>query len=153
MNTLDVWLRPFLDGIISRSGLHKLDWEMILLSRLTYEQQSKFEKLVPEKIVVPSGSSIRLNYFDDGRSPELHVRLQEVFGLIETPRVNNGIVPVTMNLLSPAFRPVQVTSDLKSFWLNTYFEVRKELRSKYPKHFWPDNPLEATAVRGVKRRT
>jgi ATP-dependent helicase HrpB len=151
-STINDWLRPFLNGINGRAGLKKLDWEMILLSRLTYDQRSRFERLIPEKLIVPSGSSIRLLYFEDGRSPELHVRLQEVFGLLDTPRINDGRIPVTLNLLSPAYRPVQVTSDLKNFWANTYFEVRKELRSRYPKHSWPDNPLEAVAVRGVKRK-
>jgi ATP-dependent helicase HrpB len=152
LSTMNDWLRPFLNGINGRAGLEKLDWEMILLTRLTYDQRSRFERLIPEKLTVPSGSSIRLLYFEDGRSPELHVRLQEVFGLLDTPRINDGRIPVTLNLLSPAYRPVQVTSDLKNFWANTYFEVRKELRSRYPKHSWPDNPLDAVAVRGVKRK-
>lgn len=152
MNGLDLWLRPFLDGVTGRAGLNKLDWEMILMNRLSYDQRLQFEKLIPEKLIVPSGSAIRLNYFEDGRAPELHVRLQEVFGLLETPRIFNGKVSVIMNLLSPAYRPVQVTADLRNFWSSTYFEVRKELRSRYPKHHWPDNPLEAIAVRGVRRK-
>jgi ATP-dependent helicase HrpB len=82
----------------------------------------------------------------------MEVRLQELFGLAETPRVNDGRVPIMLHLLSPGFKPVQVTQDLKSFWNTTYFDVRKELRTRYPKHSWPDDPWTAEAVRGAKRR-
>jgi ATP-dependent helicase HrpB len=95
---------------------------------------------------------ISVNYYSDGRQPELAVRLQEVFGLLETPTVNNGRIKIVMHLLSPGYKPVQVTQDLKSFWGNAYTEVRKELRSRYPKHSWPEDPWTAKAVRGVKRK-
>jgi ATP-dependent helicase HrpB len=95
---------------------------------------------------VPSGSKIKLEYFPNGNVPVLAVRLQEVFGLADTPRINNGKVPVLMHLLSPGYKPVQVTSDLKSFWSTTYFEVKKELKRRYPKHAWPDDPWNAPPV-------
>ena len=87
-----------------------------------------------------------LQYFSDGRPPIMEVRLQEVFGMVETPTVNEGRNSVVMHLLSPGYKPVQVTQDLKSFWANTYAEVRKELRARYPKHSWPDDPWSARAV-------
>ena len=110
------------------------------------------DELAPEGIIVPSGSFIRLRYFGHGENPVLAVRLQEIFGMIETPVVNSGKNGVIVHLLSPGFKPVQVTSDLKSFWSGTYFEVRKELKRRYPKHSWPESPLTAEAVRGVKRK-
>jgi len=110
------------------------------------------DKLAPAKIKVPSGSAISVEYQPNGASPVLAVRLQEVFGLADTPMVNGGKNTVVMHLLSPGFKPVQVTSDLRSFWDNTYFEVKKELRRRYPKHAWPDDPWTETAVRGVKKK-
>ena len=101
---------------------------------------------------MPSGSRIRIQYFPDAAPPILSVRLQELFGLLQTPRVNGGKTPLVIHLLSPGYKPVQVTSDLESFWHSTYFEVRKELKRRYPKHAWPDDPLVAQAVRGVPRR-
>ena len=108
--------------------------------------------MAPEKIEVPSGSSIKLNYRDNGEAPILAVRIQEVFGLAETPRINNGQQALLMHLLSPGFKPVQVTSDLKSFWSDAYFEVKKELKRRYPKHVWPEDPTAEPAIRGVKRK-
>jgi ATP-dependent helicase HrpB len=96
---------------------------------------------------------ITIQYYEDGRKPELAVRLQEVFGLLETPTVNEGKTKILLHLLSPGFKPVQVTQDLKSFWGGAYAEVRKELRARYPKHSWPEDPWAAQAVRGVKRKT
>lgn len=129
----------------------KIDLKAAIWSLLTYEQQLEIDRLAPTHIVVPTGSKIRVDYRPGAEAPVLCVRLQECFGLTDTPRVNDGKQPVLMELLSPGFKPVQLTQDLKSFWGNTYFEVRKELRRRYPKHEWPDNPLEAEAVRGVKR--
>ena len=102
---------------------------------------------------MPTGSNIRIDYRQGAEAPIVSVRLQECFGLQDTPRVNDGKQPVLMELLSPGFKPVQLTQDLRSFWDNAYFEVRKELRRRYPKHAWPDNPMEAQAVRGVKRKS
>ncbi len=131
--------------------LKKVDMKSVIWSLLSYEQQQEIERLAPSHITVPTGSRIRVDYRIGAEAPVLCVRLQECFGLTDTPRVNDGKQPVLMELLSPGFKPVQLTQDLKSFWENTYFEVRKELKRRYPKHYWPDNPLEAEAVRGVKR--
>ena len=153
------WLPYFLGGEtgarltrITTSDLKRIDLTQVLWSQLSYEQQQAVERLAPTHITVPTGSRIRVEYRQGAELPILRVRLQECFGLTETPRVDEGRRPVLMELLSPGFKPVQLTSDLHSFWENTYFEVRKELRRRYPKHSWPDNPLEAEAVRGVARR-
>lgn len=146
------WLGPFLGGVYKRSELLKLDLNAILSSLLPWDLNAKLNVITPSRLEVPSGSAIRLTYFSDGRPPVMEVRLQEVFGLTETPRVNEGRTPVIMHLLSPGYKPVQVTQDLKSFWNTTYAEVRKELRTRYPKHSWPEDPWTAEAVRGVKRR-
>ncbi len=104
----------------------------------------------PSHWEVPSGSRIAIDY-SDLDAPVLAVRLQELFGLADTPKIAGGRVPLTLHLLSPAMRPVQVTRDLASFWSRGYFEVRKDLKGRYPKHHWPDNPLEAPATRGTRR--
>lgn len=150
--TNDAWLAPYLSNIKKPEDLKKIDLRTVLQHNLEYDLQSQLAKLAPEKIKVPSGSSIKFNYQTKGETPILAVRLQEVFGLIETPTVNNGKVTILMHLLSPGFKPVQITSDLNSFWRNAYFEVKKELKARYPKHHWPDNPLEAEPLRGVKRK-
>ena len=150
------WLPFYLekDGrvITTISEMRKIDMESVLWNMLSYEQQQKVSRMAPTYIMVPSGSKIQLRYRKGSEVPVLSVRLQECFGLTATPRVNDGKVPVLMELLSPGFKPVQLTADLQSFWQDTYFEVRKELRRRYPKHYWPDNPLEAVAQRGVKRK-
>ena len=153
LNTLERWLSPFLLDLYKRSDIVKLDMHSILMTLLPWELQTRFTVLAPTALPVPSGSMIRLQYFPDGRPPVMEVRLQEVFGLLETPAVNEGRNKVILHLLSPGFKPVQVTQDLKSFWATTYAEVRKELRSRYPKHSWPEDPWTAQAVRGAKRRT
>jgi ATP-dependent helicase HrpB len=151
--TLEEWLAPFLTGIRKRDDFAKLDLETALKSALTYQQAQRLETLAPSKMQVPSGSNIKLEYAMDGGTPVLAVRLQEVFGLLETPTINEGRTSVLLHLLSPAYRPVQVTQDLRSFWQNTYPNVRKELGRRYPKHSWPEDPWTAQAVRGaVKRR-
>ena len=96
--------------------------------------------------------NIALRYFNDGQSPVMEVRLQEMFGLLETPTINQGRTKIMLHLLSPGYKPVQVTQDLKSFWQTTYHEVRKELRMRYPRHHWPEDPWTAEAVRGAVRR-
>ena len=123
----------------------------MLWALIPYDLQQDIDRLAPSHIQVPTGSQIRVDYRRGAEAPVLSVRLQECFGLERTPCVDNGHRPVLMELLSPGFKPVQMTQDLQSFWQNTYFEVRKELRRRYPKHYWPDNPLEAQAVRGVRR--
>jgi len=134
------------------TALRKIDLCAALWSLIPYDLQQHIDRLAPSHIVVPTGSHIRLDYRVGAEAPVLSVCLQECFGMDETPCVNDGKVPVLMELLSPGYKPVQLTSDLRSFWQNTYFEVRGELRRRYPKHYWPDNPLEAEAVRGTKRR-
>ena len=115
--------------------------------------QQELKKLTPEKIEVPSGSSIKIEYVKNGEQPILSVRLQELFGLPETPKINRNKIGLVIHLLSPGFKPVQVTSDLHSFWNNTYHEVKKELKRRYPKHSWPDDPWNAPAIsKGGKRK-
>lgn len=149
--SLTRWLEPFLAGMKSLDDLRRLDLAEALLSQVSPEDRRQLERWAPTHVRVPSGSRIPLDY-SDPRAPALAVRLQEVFGMTETPRIAGGRVPVTMRLLSPAQRPVQVTRDLASFWRDAYFEVRKDLRGRYPKHHWPEDPLEATPTRKTKRR-
>jgi ATP-dependent helicase HrpB len=118
---------------------------------LTFDQQQNVTRLAPTHVTVPTGSSIRLEYRSGAEAPVLRVRLQECFGLLDTPRVDDGRRPVLMELLSPGYKPVQLTRDLRSFWSGAYFEVRKELRRRYPKHAWPEDPLAAEPVRGVRK--
>ncbi len=151
LENLPQWLTPYLNNIYKRSDLLKLDLLMMLQSILPWELSNRLNDLAPARLSVPSGSDIKLQYFADGRPPVMEVRLQEMFGLLETPTVNEGRNKIMMHLLSPGYKPVQVTQDLKSFWQNTYHEVRKELRMRYPKHYWPEDPWTAEAVRGVKR--
>ena len=117
---------------------------------LPREQLKELENSVPEKIEVPSGSQIRIDY--ESNPPRLSVRLQEVFGWLETPRLAGGKVPLLIELLSPGFKPMQVTRDLRSFWANAYFEVKKELKARYPKHSWPEDPLTAKPEAKGRRR-
>ena len=107
--------------------------------------------LAPASFRVPSGSTVSLTYLPDGAPPILAVRLQEVFGLLDTPRINAGKTSIVLHLLSPGFKAVQITTDLRNFWNSTYFEVKKELKRRYPKHSWPENPFEAKAVKGIQR--
>lgn len=157
LEKLPQWLSPFLlppfgaNGV-RKTDLLKLDWNNISKSLLSWEQQNALDELAPSRIDVPSGSAIKIDYFNDSKQPELAVRLQEIFGWTDTPTVNDGKTKLLVHLLSPAYRPVQVTQDLKSFWGNAYHEVRKELKSRYPKHSWPEDPWNAPAVKGAKRR-
>jgi ATP-dependent helicase HrpB len=150
--SMDNWLRPFLSGVTKLSDLRALDLQGMLASMLSWDAAQRLNRLAPSRMEVPSGSSILLKYFTDGRPPELHVRLQELFGMLDTPAVNEGRTRVIVHLLSPGYKPVQVTQDLRSFWSTTYAEVRKELRMRYPKHAWPEDPWTAKAVRGVRKR-
>lgn len=146
------WLSPYLDGVKRAQQIGKLPLLEILQASLDYGMQQQLDKLCPARIEVPSGSRIKIEYQINGAPPVLAVRLQEVFGWIETPCVNARKTPLLLHLLSPGFKPVQMTTDLNSFWNNAYFEVRKELKRRYPKHAWPDEPLQAEAVRGVKQK-
>lgn len=148
----DEWLPMYSEGAVSAAALKKIDMEAVLWAQLDYEQQREVDRLAPSHVTVPTGSHIKIDYREGSDAPVVSVRLQECFGMTDTPRVDNGTRPLLMELLSPGFKPVQLTKDLRSFWTDAYFEVRKELRRRYPKHYWPDNPLEAQAVRGVKRK-
>ena len=149
------WLPLYLDegGHVKSTinELRRLNLAEIMWNIIPYETQVEIDRLAPTHIKVPTGSQIRIDYRQGAEAPVLSVRLQECFGMEQTPCVNDGQQPVLMELLSPGFKPVQLTQDLASFWEGTYFEVRKELRRRYPKHYWPENPLEAEAVKGVKR--
>lgn len=145
------WLQPYLGKALNESDLERINIAEALRYMLTFEQQQQIDKMAPSHIEVPSGSRIKLEYKPNGSAPILAVRLQECFGLTETPTVCNGKQKVLMHLLSPGFKPVQVTQDLASFWQNAYFEVRKELRTRYPKHVWPEDPFAEKATRGVKK--
>ena len=156
LSTAADWLPFYLEegGRVKSSvqELRKLNLAEIIWNLLPYEAQQEVDRLAPTHIEVPTGSRIRIDYRTGAEAPVLSVRLQECFGMERTPCVDDGKRPVLMELLSPGFKPVQLTQDLASFWQGTYFEVRKELRRRYPKHYWPENPLEAEAVRGVKRK-
>ena len=149
--TIEQWLGPYLDGLTTLDRVKRMDLATPLRSLLTWEQQQTLDRLAPTHLTVPSGSHIRLDY-ESSEVPVLAVRLQEMFGCQDTPRVAGGKIPVMLHLLSPAKRPVQVTQDLAGFWRTTYHDVRKELRGRYPKHHWPDDPLTAPPTAKAKRR-
>lgn len=144
--TNDTWLSPYLKEAKKPDDLKKINLSEALYHSLDWEKQQALNALAPAKIEVPSGSKINIQYFPNGATPVLSVRLQEVFGLADTPVLNNGKTKMVMHLLSPGYKPVQVTSDLNSFWNNLYFEVKKELQRRYPKHSWPEDPWTADAV-------
>ena len=146
------WLGLHIKQVKKPEDLKKIDLLKILPLLLDWDKQSALDRLAPVRITVPSGSAVKVQYFGNGASPILAVRVQEVFGLAETPRINEGKTGVLLHLLSPGFKPVQVTADLRSFWANAYFEVKKDLRARYPKHSWPDDPWTATAIKGTKKR-
>ena len=140
LENMDEWLAPYLSNINSLKACKGLDLYNILLGILSFKQTQMLDKQAPAKLKVASGSNIAIDY-SNPEQPILAVRLQEMFGTKTTPTVLNGKVKLMIHLLSPASRPMQMTQDLKSFWANTYDEVKKELRGKYKKHYWPDNPL------------
>ncbi len=150
LTDLSQWLGPYLDTVRSVAQLKKVDLKQALLSRLDWAQKKQLDELAPERIRVPGGSNVRIDY--SGPQPVLAVKLQELFGLADSPRIAGGKVPVLIHLLSPAGRPLQVTADLKSFWENVYPEVKKEMKGRYPKHPWPDDPWSAEPTRRTKRR-
>jgi ATP-dependent helicase HrpB len=151
LQTVDQWLGPYLDGITTLDRVTRMDLATPLYALLTWEQRQQLDRLAPTHLTVPSGSHVRLDY-EGSEMPVLAVRLQEMFGCQDTPRVADGKIPVMLHLLSPAKRPVQVTQDLAGFWRNTYHDVRKELRGRYPKHHWPDDPLTAPPTAKTKRK-
>ncbi len=146
--SLEQWLSPWLEKTTRKEHLARVDLRGALHGLLDWSHQRQLDELMPTHLAVPSGSRIAIDY--ESGTPKLSVRLQEVFGLMESPRVARGRVPVTMELLSPARRPVQVTQDLASFWARTYQDVRKELKGRYPKHYWPEDPYSAAPTRKVR---
>ncbi len=150
LTTLEDWLAPYLSGMSRLSHLQKLDLRAALLARLPWERQKLLDDLAPSHLTVPSGSRIAVDY--GSFPPVLAVRLQEMFGQADTPTVAGGRVAVVLHLLSPARRPVQITQDLAGFWRSSYQEVKKEMKGRYPKHHWPDDPLQAEASRGTQKR-
>ena len=149
--SLEEWAGPYLSGVRTWAQLASVDWHEAMQSLMPWSQRSALERLAPTHLEVPSGSRIALDY-SDATAPVLAVKLQEVFGWSSTPMLMDGRVPLTLQLLSPAQRPVQVTRDLAGFWRSSYFEVRKELRGRYPRHPWPEDPLTAEATRRAKPR-
>ncbi|MEK9766052.1 MAG: ATP-dependent helicase C-terminal domain-containing protein, partial [Thalassolituus sp.] len=151
LSNADEWLMPFLTGLRHQRELKKINVHDALLSLLSWEQQQQLNRLLPTHLRVPSGSSIRIDYSQN--PPVLAVKLQEMFGYEGQPSVLNDTQPLMIHLLSPAQRPLQVTQDLPHFWRNTYADVRKDMRGRYPKHPWPEDPLSAEATRFTKRRS
>lgn len=152
LKTLEDWLAPWLEPVWRREDFARLELQSLLEGLLLWPLPARLEALAPTRLEVPSGSKIKLTYSPDGSPPVLAVKLQELFGLADTPTVNEGRTPVLLHLLSPAGRPIQVTQDLKSFWNHTYPEVRKELRGRYSKHPWPEDPWNAEPTRKTKPR-
>jgi len=158
LDSLEHWLAPALAGKRKLDALSAEELLNAFANLLEWPQRKLLDEAAPDAITVPSGMTRRLDYAvatqDDGgiASPVLAVKLQELFGLAETPRVANGRVPVMLHLLSPAGRPIQITQDLRGFWDRTYPEVKKELKGRYPKHPWPDDPWSATPTHRAKPR-
>ncbi|WP_303721664.1 ATP-dependent helicase HrpB [Malonomonas rubra] len=151
LNSLEDWLLPFLGDSRNRNDLKKIDLLTAIRSQLDWHQLQQLEKLAPEKLAVPSGSKISLQYPLDN-PPVLAVKLQEMFGQNDSPKVAGGQVPVVIHLLSPAGRPLQITQDLRHFWEQSYPEVQKEMKGRYPKHPWPDDPTNAQPTAKTKRK-
>lgn len=150
LDSLDVWLLPYLDSVNNIKDLKNLDIYNILLALIPWEQQQLLDELVPIVYKVPSGSKIKIDYSDENIA-SLKVKIQELFGLKQTPKILNNSYELQLHLLSPALRPIQITYDIESFWQNSYDEVKKELKGKYKKHYWPDNPYEAIATNKTKK--
>lgn len=144
------WLGPYLQGVTSLKTLARIDLANALGSRLTWQQSRQLDQWAPTHIEVPSGSRRPIDYSSD--PPVLAVRLQEMFGAVHTPTIANGRLPLQLHLLSPAGRPAQITQDLAGFWRNSYPAVKKELKGRYPKHYWPDDPLTAQPTARVRPR-
>ncbi|MFD2207165.1 ATP-dependent helicase HrpB [Kiloniella antarctica] len=150
LDNLDVWLTPYLKNVSSFKDLKNLDLYTLLSSLLGWDKLQLLNKEFPERFTVPTGNSPRINY-NDPELPVLEVRLQELFGLSETPSILRGKVPLRLHLLSPARRPLQVTNDLAGFWQNTYHDVKKDMKGRYPRHYWPDDPLVAEPTSKTKK--
>ncbi|MBE7638148.1 ATP-dependent helicase HrpB [Sneathiella sp. P13V-1] len=149
--TVQDWLKPYLLGKNTLDAVQDLKLEEILLSLIDWDLQQELDQLAPAKLEVPTGSKIRLDY-SDPEAPVLAVRMQEIFGMADLPKLANGKVPLTAHLLSPARRPAQITKDLAGFWKNSYKDVKKDLKGQYPRHYWPDDPLQAEPTSRAKPR-
>ncbi|WP_036667588.1 ATP-dependent helicase C-terminal domain-containing protein, partial [Paenibacillus darwinianus] len=149
--SLEDWLVPHLHGMKGRSDFQRLNMVGVLESLLPWDKRRQLDVEAPTTVTVPSGSRISVDY-SDPEAPVLSVKLQEMFGLHRTPTVGFGRVPITLHLLSPAQRPVQVTRDLAGFWSSTYFDVKKDLKGRYPKHYWPDDPTSAIPTSRIRPR-
>jgi ATP-dependent helicase HrpB len=150
--TLSDWLSPWIEGMSSQAQLRRLDLESVLRSQLSWGLQQRLDREAPAALITPAGTRRRIDY-DSGGPPVLSVPLQEMLGASETPSICNGRVRLLIRLLSPAQRPIQVTQDLAGFWSGSYAEVRKEMRGRYPKHYWPEDPACASPMaRSLKAR-
>ena len=149
--TLDRWLLPHLSGMSRLEQLKRLDLGNILRQSLSWPLPRELDELLPTHFTAPTGTRLRIRY-QPGLAPVLPVRIQEMFGQRQTPSVARGQVPLLVELLSPAQRPLQITQDLVAFWQGSYSEVKKEMKGRYPKHYWPDDPLEAIPTRYTKQR-
>lgn len=146
-----IWLLPYLDNVQSLKALKSVNLLPLLQAQLSYEQQQLLDQQAPSAYTAPSGQSVPIDY--EQHPPRVSIQLQEVFGEQTSPKLAGGQVPLTFELLSPARRPIQTTADLAGFWQSSYFEVIKDMKGRYPKHRWPDNPLEAVAGRSIKKRS
>jgi ATP-dependent helicase HrpB len=149
LETLEDWLLPFLDGVKTAQDWKRFDMLEALRGRLSWEQMQQLDQVAPAHFTTPLGRKIPIDY--DGLDPEISLRLQEMFGQISHPMVGN--TPLRVTLLSPAGRPVQTTMDIPGFWASSYADVRKDMRGRYPKHPWPEDPTQADPTLRVKRRS
>lgn len=147
---LEDWLQPYLQSESSLVQCRQLDWHTILLATLSWDDQQRFQNTFPSHFTAPTGTKAMIDYTDPS-SPAISIRIQEMFGIGTHPSLQDGKIPLTVHLLSPARRPIQITKDLPRFWAGTYADVKKELKGRYPKHYWPDNPLEAEATKNIKK--
>ena len=148
---LSDWLAPYLAGISRKAHLDRLDMHQIIQSLIPHDLARRMDRLAPVRIEVPSGADVRIDYETEG-DPVLRVRLQEMFGLARTPAIADGRSPLRIELLSPAGRPLAVTQSLETFWTNGYPGVRSDMRGRYPKHAWPEDPLNAAPVKPRRLR-
>ena len=151
LENIDNWLLPFIGNTKNNGDLKRIDLLAALQSLFNWQQLQRLDKLTPERLKVASGSNIRIQYNLDSK-PILAVKLQEMFGEADTPQIVGGRISVQLHLLSPAGRPLQVTQDLRTFWNEVYPEVKKEMKGRYPKHPWPDDPWNTLPTRHTKRR-
>lgn len=151
IDSLDTWLAPYLSDIKKLEQLKKFNYLEALKNVFDWQMQTSLNDILPLRMSVPSGSNVRIEYQLDGPA-KLAVRMQEVFGLATTPMLAHGKLPLLMELLSPAKRPLQLTQDLATFWQGSYKEIQKEMKGRYPRHFWPDEPATAKATNRIKSK-